>query len=153
MMSRVVMPEDGPPNRPAPFPQATGDDLDKDPARLRVIVVEDELFVALHLESVLESFGHEVLALASSGADALAEIASARPDAVLLDVNLGAGLSGVEVAERLRGETLRIVFITAYVDQANRQRMTEAAPGCVILSKPISEDALRAALEAPTRTS
>lgn len=131
----------------APVFHMQDDRASVDQARLLVLIVEDELFVALHLEGALEDLGHEVTALASNGADALREIDARRPDVVLLDVNLGPGMSGLEVAERLRGTATRIVFITAYTDEMNRRRMFEAAPGCLILSKPVSDEMLRQALE------
>lgn len=115
--------------------------------RLRVLIVEDELFVALHLEGLVEDFGHEVTALSSTGADALEQIAARHPDIVLLDVNLGRGMSGIDIAEHLRGTGARIVFITAYADEMTRQRMLDAAPECLILSKPVSDETLKLAIE------
>lgn len=145
-MSFVVMSRAAPTGRRG-WLSPEGDGLDPRAVTRRVVIVEDELFVALHLESLVEGFGHEVLALASNGQDALEEIDAMGPDTVLLDVNLGQGLSGVDVAERLRGQGVNVVFITAYADETSRRRMAEAAPGCAILSKPVGEEALRRALD------
>ena len=130
-----------------PVFQGQDDRLSAGAARRRVLIVEDELFVALHFETLIEDLGHEVTALVSTGEDALEEIAAEQPDVILLDVNLGRGLSGVEVAERLRGTGVRIIFITAYADEMNRRRMLDAAPGCLILSKPVSDEVLHRALQ------
>jgi DNA-binding response OmpR family regulator len=54
-----------------------------------VLVVEDEFFIAMELESVLTRGGFEVLGLANSVHQALELLKSQRPDAAVLDVSLG----------------------------------------------------------------
>lgn len=56
---------------------------------LRVLIVEDELMVAWHLESMLEEAGHQVVAIAPSAEAAQAEFRRLQPDLVCMDVNLG----------------------------------------------------------------
>lgn len=131
----------------APSSSIPGVTDDVDPRPLNVMIVEDEVFVALHLEAMVESLGHTVAIIASNGQAALDAVAEAEPDLILLDVNLGDGLSGVDVAERLEGRGVRIVFVTAYADAENRARMTAAAPACRILSKPVETHSLRRALD------
>lgn len=43
------------------------DDESADRQKLRVMIVEDELFVAMHLESVLEEIGYEIAAVLATG--------------------------------------------------------------------------------------
>ena len=54
-----------------------------------VLVVEDEFFIAIELESVLTRSGFDVLGPASSVDQALDLLKSQRPDAAVLDVTLG----------------------------------------------------------------
>jgi len=54
-----------------------------------VLVVEDEFFIAIELESVLRRSGFDVLGPASSVDQALDLLKSQRPDAAVLDVTLG----------------------------------------------------------------
>ncbi len=54
-----------------------------------VLVVEDEFFIAIELESVLSRSGFEVLGPASSVDQALDLLKRQRPDAAVLDVTLG----------------------------------------------------------------
>ncbi len=58
--------------------------------RRSVLVVEDELFIALHLQDVLEKGGFRVLGPVSSVTQAIELIDKERPDTAVLDVNLGA---------------------------------------------------------------
>lgn len=87
--------------------------------RLKVMTVDDEPTVRQSLRLVLEAAGHDVVE-ASSGEQALAELADARPDLIILDHALGEGLTGVETALRLRagGHTGPIVLFSGVLPQA-----------------------------------
>jgi DNA-binding response OmpR family regulator len=86
----------------------------------RVLVVEDERAIADLLRTYLADGGFEVRTC-SDGSEALREVASFRPDVVLLDVGLP-GLDGVEVMRRLRGDGDRtpVLFVTARDDEVDR---------------------------------
>lgn len=119
---------------------------------MRVFLVEDEAIIAMELEDRLEALGHEVCGHAARGEQALSMVPNARPDVVLMDVNLGSGLSGIQVAEQLR-ETmtgLPIVFLSAYTAAELRQR----APQNIIQNyvvKPYDPDELNLQLEGALR--
>ena len=70
---------------------------------MNVLIVEDEVLIAMHLELLVTGFGHEVCAIALSAAEAIAHAAAHRPDVALMDVRLAGGSSGIEAA----GELLR----------------------------------------------
>ena len=53
-----------------------------------MLIVEDEMLLAMDLEAILEEAGGEVLATASSVKGALAALEAGLPDAVTLDMNL-----------------------------------------------------------------
>jgi CheY-like chemotaxis protein len=65
---------------------------------MRVLIVEDEALIALHLEMLVTDFGHKVCAVASSASEASARAASHYPDVVLMDIRLAKGSSGVDAA-------------------------------------------------------
>ena len=138
--------EGGAPRRPGNSPRD-----DEAPARqkLRVMIVEDELFVAMHLEAVLEEIGYDVTGIASNGESALKEFSSHRPDIVLMDINLGAGMDGVTAAQQLRGYgDVQIIFVSAYNDGATKARIEAALPGSCVLSKPVTPGSLKRAIDA-----
>jgi len=76
-----------------------------------VLIVEDDIFIALDLERVLDDAGCSVIGPASSVERALAKIADTRLDAALLDVNLGHELV-FPVADRLSAEGIPFIFVT-----------------------------------------
>jgi two-component system, OmpR family, response regulator MprA len=81
---------------------------------MKILVVDDERAVRDSLRRALELQGYEV-ALASDGAEALAQLESnGQPDAVLLDV-LMPGIDGLEVCRRIRqtGSEVPVLMLTA----------------------------------------
>lgn len=82
-------------------------------AGLRVLVVEDEMLNAMFLEDLLLDLGCEVVGPAATVAEGLALASSERPDAAVLDVNLGADRV-YPVADALRQEGVPFVFVTGY---------------------------------------
>ena len=82
-----------------------------------VIVVEDDAFLRSLLADSLEQVGFEV-STAASAADAKRIIKVINPDAVVLDINLGPGPDGFDIAENLRKSSpdIAIVFLTNLPD-------------------------------------
>ena len=87
------------------------------PQRLRVLVVEDEILVALLLEEMLESLGHEVIGPVATLEKAVVAATEAAPDLAILDVNLR-GRETYPVADILRARQVPFIFATGY--SANR---------------------------------
>lgn len=57
--------------------------------RMSVLIVEDEFFIAMELEAALKEGGFRVLGPAATVEDALCLLGDVRPDAAVLDFNLG----------------------------------------------------------------
>jgi DNA-binding NarL/FixJ family response regulator len=116
-------------------------------AGLRALVVEDEMFVAWHMEEILEQLDIEVCGVASNAEAGVDKAGQMQPDVVLMDVNLGAGPDGVETARQIARLTkARILFVTAYSDPELTQRIKAVAPAAPILQKPASSAMIEAAL-------
>jgi two-component system LytT family response regulator len=107
---------------------------------LRVVIADDEPRARQFLERLLaENEGVEVAGVARNGAEAFAQIARVKPDAVFLDIHMP-DISGLEVARHLRGEDAPIVvFVTAY-DQHAVEAFELAALDYVL--KPIRRERL-----------
>jgi two-component sensor histidine kinase/ActR/RegA family two-component response regulator len=109
----------------------------------RVMLVEDEVIVALDMKAMLEDLGCQVLGPASSlaAAQALASREAGRIDAALLDVNLK-GETTLELARKLRAEGVACIFVTGY------SVLPEAAEAdWLLLQKPVTGGELAAALQ------
>jgi DNA-binding NtrC family response regulator len=79
---------------------------------LRILMVEDEMVLAISLEDLLEAIGHEVVK-AANVAQALAAAQSETVDGALLDINLR-GESAAPVAEALDQRGIPFAIMTGY---------------------------------------
>lgn len=89
--------------------------------RLRILIVEDEMLVAMNIEDMLLDLGHEVAGIASRLAPALSLAGEASIDAAMLDVNL-AGETSFPVADLLAARGIPFVFATGYGLQGIEER-------------------------------
>lgn len=80
---------------------------------MKVLIVEDEIFAALHLESAIEDLGCEVVGIAPDAPSAL-QLAEKRPDLALVDLNLRDGLTGPQIARDLANRYgAKVLILTA----------------------------------------
>ena len=114
---------------------------------MRLLIVEDELLIAMDLELQLAEFGHEVVAIAADPDEAVAAARAYAPELVLMDLHLARGTSGVDAARRLREELrLRCVFVSATLDVATVAALGALDPAGFV-AKPVLPATLRRALE------
>lgn len=107
-----------------------------------ILIVEDEMLVALEMESILEEQGYKVVGIAADLAGALA-FADGTIDLALVDLNLRDGLTGPEIGKRLASERKSgVLFITA-----NPLLLGDGIAGTIgVLTKPTDEASLIAAV-------
>ena len=107
-----------------------------------VLVVEDEVLIAMDIEQTLVGIGCNVLGPALSVSEALMLIEQEEPGFALLDVNLGRERS-TPVAEALRARGVPFALATAY----NAAQLPEPAfHGVPSVGKPLNLRLLRSLL-------
>jgi DNA-binding response OmpR family regulator len=116
------------------------------PAR-RVLVVEDELLVALDIESIVTEAGMVVIGPASTAAEALRLIDTTTFDAALIDANLN-GEPIDEVAAALGERAIPFAYVTGY----GRESLPAAHPAPIV-TKPFDAAQLLAAVRQLLATS
>jgi two-component system, response regulator PdtaR len=115
---------------------------------LRVLIVEDEFFISLHIKELLEALGHIVVAIAVSADEAVNIAAMERPDIVLMDIRLIGPRDGIEAAEEIQTRFgIGSIFITANTD-ADTLNRAQAVKPIALLQKPLTEHRLRIGLSA-----
>lgn len=90
--------------------------------RIRCVIIEDELPTQRELKYLLEQYDYiEIAGCATDGDSGYSLIREAQPDVVFLDISIP-GMSGVEVAEKLRfmSSPPHVVFTTAHSEHAVR---------------------------------
>ncbi len=110
-----------------------------DPA---VLIVEDQILIALDLETMLAEEGLSKVATASSVQQAMRQIETSPPDLAILDINLGS-TNSFAIAEELRELGTPFVFATGYGEGA---ALPDGLSGVPIVRKPYSRTAIVAAL-------
>jgi CheY-like chemotaxis protein len=107
----------------------------------RILVVEDEIFVAIEIEHVIEEMGFTPVGIAADRQSALALAEDA--DVALVDLNLQDGPTGANVGRILaQRHGITVMFMTA-----NPSQLGDGVPGTIgVLAKPVSDSDLRAAV-------
>src|SRR5260221_14589016 len=114
---------------------------------IRVLVVEDERIVALHLKQQLTKLGYAVVAVVASGEQKLQFLRQAHPDVVLMDINIKGDIDGIQTAALISAEDLKpVVYLTAYSEEATLRRAAATNPYGHLV-KPFSERELHATLQ------
>ncbi len=113
---------------------------------VKILIVEDELIVAIDLKETLEALGFVVTGIAASFDAIMRQVKQDRPDVVLMDIRLSGIRDGIEAATIL-GETWQIpvLYLTAYADSHTLARVYASRP-YGYLRKPVSEADLMAAI-------
>ena len=90
----------------------------EDALSARVLIIEDESIIALHIKQIVESLGHETIAIVRTRAEAVAKARDERPELVLADISLADGSSGIDaVKDILAEQTVPVIFITAFPER------------------------------------
>ena len=93
----------------------------------RILIVEDELLVAMEVEDLLQDHGCDILQTASTVSDALKRIKEGRPELVILDRNLD-GERTSPVAEELNRLGTPFIVMTGYVSGVADEPSMRDAP-------------------------
>ena len=118
------------------------------PDRLRILVVEDEVIIAMDIAMQLRELGHEPVGHATHGEQAIDMARQFLPDLVLMDVHLASAMDGITAAEAIRAQFgTDIVFLSAFDTDANRSR-AEAVKPVGYITKPFDTEELRKVLAA-----
>lgn len=113
----------------------------------RILIVEDEWFIAIESEAVLCEAGFDVVGIAVSAEEAVELTERHRPDLVLMDIRLRGARSGVDAAREIRQRfDIACLFATAHSEQSVRADAEASAPAGW-LAKPFSDRQLVAAVK------
>ena len=135
---------------PSDPPGIDPEDEAPSPARgignLKVLIVEDEFFIALDAQTQVENIGCTVVGIAVSADEAIAIVEREAPDIVLMDIRLQGGRDGIDAAREIRARfSSRIIFVTANTDSSTRARAHAVQP-IAFLEKPLTPSRLKQAL-------
>jgi DNA-binding NarL/FixJ family response regulator len=88
-----------------------------------VLIVEDQVLIAIHLQDLVEEAGHRVSAIAHDTAAAITAAARQRPAFAIMDLRLANGSNGLDAAQQLYEQFgVRCLFISANIDEEVRSK-------------------------------
>jgi len=109
-----------------------------------VLIIEDEVFIALDLQQIVRNLGFSVAGIAKNRAEALRIAGVAKPRLVLADYRLRND-TGVEVVKAIREQmNTNVIYVTSHPDEvaATRDNVED-----LVIAKPFNPRALAAAVQ------
>lgn len=85
---------------------------------MKIIIIDDDRLVGISLKTILESTGKvEILAVGSSGEEAIELYNTNKPEVMLMDIRMG-GISGLEAGEKIlkSDKNAKILYLTTFSD-------------------------------------
>lgn len=115
--------------------------------KAKILIVEDEGITAEDIKDYLKSLDYDVLAICSTGEDAVEQARELSPDLVLMDIMLAGIVDGIQAAEIVREQYgIPVVYLTAYSDPQTLERAKITEPYGYVL-KPFDQRDLQIAVE------
>jgi DNA-binding NarL/FixJ family response regulator len=115
--------------------------------KLKILIVEDEPLIAENIAVYLDNNDFEVSGIAYDSEDAMQQLKTTIPDAVILDINLDSEKDGIDIAAYINQNLqLPFLFLTSYSDKDTLNRAKKVKPAGYIV-KPFNEKTLLATLE------
>ena len=110
----------------------------------KILIVEDELLIALDMQGTLEKLGFEVIIDVTSVEQAIVYIEEHQPMLVLIDINLNKNKDGTHLGQYLlQKDTIPYIYVTSYADKSTLDQVNATRPNGYIV-KPFKDDDLKA---------
>lgn len=91
-----------------------------------VLIVEDDMIIAMVLERMVTKLGHTVLDKVISGHKAIEKTLDEHPDLILMDIQLNDDIDGIEAMNKIRqSSSVPVIYITGNSDEYNLKRARE----------------------------
>jgi DNA-directed RNA polymerase specialized sigma24 family protein len=107
-----------------------------------IMIIEDEPLIAMDIEDMVTSLGHNVTGIARTHGEAVALFGRSKPSMILADIQLADGSSGIDaVNEILENANVPVIFITAFPERLLTGDRPEPA---FLVTKPFNPEMVKA---------
>lgn len=107
----------------------------------KILIVEDEMLVAVNLEAVVEDLGCASVGIAPDAETAF-QLCDEGPDLAFVDLNLRDGPTGAQIGQTLGARGVTVLYVTA-----NPRMLGDGVPGAIgVMTKPYDERSIGEAL-------
>ncbi len=115
--------------------------------KTKILIVEDEIIVALDIKSALNELSCEVTDMVTNYEDTLKSIKKVKPDIVLMDIYLENSKDGIETAlEIQKQDNIPVIYLSAFSDDETINRAIETNP-IGYLTKPFKKSELKSTIK------
>lgn len=113
----------------------------------KILIVEDEVFIAEDLRDTLEELGYDVCAVCFDSEKATKELYRCTPDLVMLDITIRGQKDGIELAEIINEyHQVPFIYLTSHSDKETLRRAKHTRPRGYIV-KPFKDRDLVSSIE------
>lgn len=110
----------------------------------RILIVEDDNLISATLRQLLENKGYEVVAMATTGQEAISLATTTNPDLIFMDIRLEGSMDGVEAVAKINELcNIPVIYLTAWDDEKTLERVKYTRPFGYILKPFRKEDIYR----------
>lgn len=114
---------------------------------ISVLIIEDEVVLALGLEYTLKNFGYTVSGIKTNLQSTLNYLTTHTPDIAIVDIKLKGGLNGIDIAKYMwENKRIPIIFLTSYCDEKTIEKTLCCEPYGYLI-KPCKEKELNAIIQ------
>ncbi len=104
----------------------------------KILIVEDERLIAFDLKDKVSRLNYEVIDMAFTGEEAVSKTLSDKPNLILMDINLGKGMDGIEAASKIQQHVdIPVIYVTANADMSTVEKARSTEPYGYI-NKPVN---------------
>ena len=92
----------------------------------KVLIVEDDLIIAMSTERMVERLGHQVVSKVTTGEEAVDAAVNLSPDIILMDIRLAGKMDGIDATRLIKNQvqSIKVIYITGNADPAYREKAT-----------------------------
>lgn len=114
----------------------------------KVLIVEDDLLLAMVEERMVKRIGFEVVGKAENGPQAIEKTSELEPDVIIMDITLEEGMDGIEAMEEIRTfSDVPVIYLSGSSDRYNYER-AKKTNFVEFLTKPVTSADVKIPLEA-----
>jgi DNA-binding NarL/FixJ family response regulator len=96
---------------------------------MKILLVEDEMLVAIFTEDILQRIGFNNIIHVTTGEKAINDALATKFDMILMDIRLAGTIDGIQAAAEIISKTdTPVIFVTGYDDQKVQQKAEELKP-------------------------
>jgi len=110
----------------------------------KVLIVEDDLIIALSTEKMVQRLGFDEVKMVTTGEDAVQSAIDDHPDVILMDIRLAGEMDGIDAIMEIRKhvDDVKVIFITGNADPVYKEKAEKSGFEAYLI-KPVRFDDLK----------